>query len=112
MFGAVVGFFSLCSPRVDSLTPPATRRAVVVGGGPVGIATALTLASPRHNYTVTLLEAAPATASQTEYDPTKAFLYLVNPRGQTLTRQFPAMHRKIVERSVPSAGFGGGGLTV
>ena len=50
-----------------TLTPP-QQHAVIVGGGPVGIAAALTLAS-HHNYTVTLLEESPAGSSQTKYDP-------------------------------------------
>ena len=71
----------------------------------MGIAAALTLAS-NHNYNVTLLETAPESSDQRQYDPTKAFLYNVNSRGQALTRQFPDMHKKLVERSVPSGGFG------
>ena len=98
-----------------SLTPASTttNHAIVVGGGPVGLAAALTLAS-KHNYNVTLLETATASSDQRQYDPTKAFLYNVNSRGQVLTRQFPDMHKKLVERSVPSGGFGTaiGGITI
>eukprot|EP00580_Thalassiosira_gravida_P007477 CAMPEP_0201635820 /NCGR_PEP_ID=MMETSP0493-20130528/8207_1 /ASSEMBLY_ACC=CAM_ASM_000838 /TAXON_ID=420259 /ORGANISM="Thalassiosira gravida, Strain GMp14c1" /LENGTH=586 /DNA_ID=CAMNT_0048107831 /DNA_START=109 /DNA_END=1869 /DNA_ORIENTATION=+ len=98
---------------VDSKLPTfsTTTIPVVVGAGPAGIAAALTLAS-HHNYTVTLLESSPASSAQTEYDPTKAFLYNVNGRGQTLTCQFPNMQQKLVERSVPSGGFGGFKLTI
>ncbi|KAL7554468.1 hypothetical protein ACHAWF_017924 [Thalassiosira exigua] len=92
--------------------PPQLRRAVVVGAGPVGIAAALTLASSPHNCSVTLLESSPASSAQTEYDPTKAFLYNVNLRGQAFTKQFPRLHEGLVERSVPSGGFGGSQLTI
>lgn len=46
------------------------QHAVVVGGGPVGIAAALTLAK-HHNFSVTLLESQPASSAQTKYDPSK-----------------------------------------
>ena len=80
-------------------------KAIVVGAGPVGVAAALTLSSSPHNYDVTLLESAPEISSQ--YDPSKAFLYNVNLRGQALTSKFPRMQKKLEERGVPSGGFGG-----
>ena len=88
------------------------EKAIVVGAGPVGIAAALTLATSPHGYDVTLLESSPVTSSQEKYDPTKAFLYNVNGRGQVLTRKFDSMQRKLVERGVESGGFGGVALTV
>lgn len=42
----------------------------------------------------------------------KAFLYNVNGRGQTLTKQFPNMQQKLEERSVPSSGFGDTTITI
>ncbi|KAL7479473.1 hypothetical protein ACHAW6_005199 [Cyclotella cf. meneghiniana] len=95
---------------VLSLQPP-VPRAIVVGAGPVGIAASLILAS-RHGYDVTLLESSPETSIQTKYDPTKAFLYNVNARGQTLTKMFPNMHDKLVQRSVESKGFADATITV
>ena len=80
-------------------------KAIVVGAGPVGVAAALTLSSAPHNYDVTLLESAPEVSSQ--YDPSKAFLYNVNLRGQELTSKFPSLQAKLAERGVPSGGFGG-----
>ena len=98
----------------SSTSAPSTERkkAIVVGAGPVGIAAALTLASAPHSYDVALFESSPQTSSQEKYDPTKAFLYNVNSRGQVLTRQFPSMQRKLVERGVESGGFGGVALTI
>lgn len=106
------------STSLHATSSPATatastkKKAVVVGAGPVGIAAALTLASAPHNYDVCLLESSPQSTSQEKYDPTKAFLYNVNLRGQALTKQFPSMQRKLVERGVESGGFGGVALTI
>jgi hypothetical protein len=66
-----------------------------------GVAASLMLAS-RHNFDVTLLES--SLISQSKYDPTKAFLYNVNHRGQKLTKMFPGMHQKLQDRSVASRG--------
>eukprot|EP00956_Cyclotella_meneghiniana_P024273 scaffold48541_cov63-Cyclotella_meneghiniana.AAC.8 len=87
------------------------QQAVVVGCGPVGVAASLVLAS-KHNYDVTLLDSSPSSSSQSHYDPTKAFLYNVNSRGQALTKMFPSMHEKLVERSVVSKGFAGTTITI
>eukprot|EP00986_Skeletonema_menzelii_P009517 scaffold4349_cov150-Skeletonema_menzelii.AAC.3 len=95
---------------INALQQP-RQQAIVVGSGPVGVAASLILAN-RHNYDVTLLESSPASSTQTSYDPTKAFLYNVNERGQRLTKLFPNMHQRMVERSVASMGFGGTKLTI
>lgn len=71
------------------------KKAVVVGGGPVGLATALTLSNPPHNYDVVVLEQ----ASVEQYDPTKAYLYNVNFRGQVWMKEnFPSALQKLKER--------------
>mmetsp|Transcript_25762 Transcript_25762/g.54198 ORF Transcript_25762/g.54198 Transcript_25762/m.54198 type:complete len:625 (-) Transcript_25762:247-2121(-) len=85
-------------------SPTARKHAVVVGAGPVGLAAALVL-SAKHDYDVTLLESSSASTSQSHYDPTKAFLYLVNARGRTLTEMFPSMQRTLEERGVRSGSF-------
>ncbi|KAL7441990.1 hypothetical protein ACHAXM_008194 [Skeletonema potamos] len=100
---ALVLFLLLVCGTSSALQQP-KQQAVVVGCGPVGVAASLILAS-KHNFDVTLLESSPESSSQSKYDPTKAFLYNVNGRGQTLTKMFPTMHQKLVERSVASKGF-------
>ena len=75
------------------------------------MATALTLAK-HHNYNVTLLDSSPPSSAQTKYDPTKAFLYNVNGRGQTLTKQFPELQQKLEERSVSSQGPAATSITI
>lgn len=88
----------------ELVAPVATKKsAVIVGGGPVGLATALTLSNAPHFYDVTLVEQSPETAS---YDPTKAYLYLVNPRGQVWTKRFPRVQELLEERGSCSTGMG------
>jgi kynurenine 3-monooxygenase len=81
-------FSSASAAAVDS------KHAIVVGGGPVGLATALTLSNAPHFYRVTLLEQTKGTGV---YDPTKAYLYNVNARGQEWTQQFPAVQTLLTE---------------
>eukprot|EP00956_Cyclotella_meneghiniana_P042213 scaffold248392_cov40-Cyclotella_meneghiniana.AAC.3 len=111
----------VCS-STNALQQP-RQQAVVVGCGPVGVAASLVLCelshhnslsnrASKHKYDVTLLDSSPSSSSQAHYDPTKAFLYNVNSRGQTLTKMFPSMHEKLVERSVVSKGFAGTTITI
>lgn len=83
------------------LHPPTyKKKAIVVGGGPVGLATAITLSNPPHCMNVTLFEQSTPSA----YDPTKAYLYMVNGRGQTWTQRFPRVQELLVERGSRTAG--------
>ena len=97
VIGAIL--LSLLSTRTGALssevTTPTAKQAVVVGGGPVGLATALSLSNPPHSYDVTILEQ----ASQEQYDPTKAYLYNVNTRGQVWMKEtFPSVLEKLQEK--------------
>jgi 2-polyprenyl-6-methoxyphenol hydroxylase-like FAD-dependent oxidoreductase len=84
---------------------------VIVGGGPVGLASALTLSNPPHSYDVTLLEKAPSLA--TIYDPTRAYQYNVNRRGLSWIDQYECVQTKLEARgSAPSATGGGFGNIV
>jgi kynurenine 3-monooxygenase len=49
----------------------------------VGLATALTLSHPPHSCHVTVLERSTGTTAVSSYDPGKAYLYNINPRGLT-----------------------------
>jgi 2-polyprenyl-6-methoxyphenol hydroxylase-like FAD-dependent oxidoreductase len=80
-----------------------SKKVVVVGGGPVGLAAAITLAQAPHSYNVTVLEASPEASG---YDPTKAYLYLVNPRGQVWTKRFPRVQQLLIERGSTNTGMG------
>ena len=65
---------------------------IVVGGGPVGLATALTL-SQRHGCTVTVLERSPVPTTQ--FDPARAYQYNINERGYQWVDQFPEIRDRI-----------------
>lgn len=73
------------------------KNILVVGAGPVGLATAITLSNPPHSYDVTVLE---QVRSPSAFDPTKSYLYVVDGRGQQWTKLFPKVHKKLVERGV------------
>ena len=86
---------SLALAMATSSAASTTKSAVIVGGGPVGLATALTLSNPPHCYDVVVLEQ----ASVEQYDPTKAYLYNVNFRGQTWMKEhFPSVLQKLRTR--------------
>jgi len=82
----------------ENLPSKKARKAIVVGGGPVGLATALTLANAPHFYDVSLFEA----STPTEYDPTKAYQYLINRRGLRFVERFEFLERLLKENSVKS----------
>ena len=77
------------------------EKAIVIGGGPVGLATALTLADEPHCFDVTLFEAATPTA----YDPTKAYLYNVNERGLRFTKRYDFLQKRLEAQGVASKGM-------
>jgi kynurenine 3-monooxygenase len=74
-----------CNDDVVVLVEGASSKtAVVVGAGPSGLATALTLAR-NHGYSVKILESAKRIDV---YDPTKAYPFLIRARGQKCTSRF------------------------
>lgn len=105
--------------------PFAGRSAVVVGSGPAGLASALVL-SRRHGMDVTLVEsdrggveAAPSPALTADgagggdasgggvaaFNVGKAFLYLIDGRGQSFTSGFPRVNAGLAEKGVAMSEF-------
>ena len=79
---------------------------IVVGGGPVGLATALQLSSPPHCMHVTVLEQTCDKTAVSGYDPTRTYLYNINPRGLACLHQFPKVLSKLQSRGSIARGFG------
>ncbi len=84
LWALLLSFREQTTTSVAALVPSSSaisqnKNCIIVGGGPIGLATALTLARAPHSYDVTVLEATSDLTSV--YDPTKSYLYNVNPRG-------------------------------
>lgn len=87
---------------VFSLSFNQRPKAIVCGGGPIGLATSIILANKPHCYDVTVFEASKESSILT--DPTKAFLYNINWRGMELISMLPGVTEKMEDRAVLSTG--------
>ena len=69
----------------------------IVGGGPVGLATAIALSRPPHNYNCIVFESNPTV---TQFNPRKGFLYNVNRRGREFTTKYPTLDSELRNNGV------------
>lgn len=77
-----------------------SKSAIVVGAGPAGLAAALMLAQ-NHNYQVTILESSSKSKEEhLTFDPSRAYLYNINGRGQVFTNRFPQLQRELETQGV------------
>ena len=104
VFASWAGSLYVSFPVVSaSLLAPAKRRCVVCGAGPVGLASALTLAnSDKAGFDeIYVVEKREAGVFESE----KAYLYLLDGRGQRLTDSIKGMTQKFADLSVSSKEF-------
>jgi len=79
---------------------PERQKAIVVGGGPVGFASAIMLAN--EGFDVSVFEASQREQMKT-YNPVLAYVYGISSKGQWFTKMFPNIHEKLLERSLPTS---------
>ena len=91
--------FGVVSMRISMQISP-SRHAVVVGAGPVGLASALILAKSPWFENITIIEQRELGSFESE----RAYLYMLDGRGQKITDQLQ-LTDKLAERAVPSSSF-------
>ena len=92
-----------------SPTTTSRKTAIVVGAGPAGLAAAIMLSRPPHNYDVTILESSKSKEEflgSAQNDPTKAYYYNINGRGQTFTKLYPKLQHDLENLGVGVTKFG------
>lgn len=92
--------FPLFIDSAAVITPMRQRPVTIVGGGPVGLATALTL-NQRGFQDITVIEKRPQSLT---FEQEKSYLYLIDARGQLLTDSLN-ITSQLASKGVPSSVF-------
>ena len=113
----LAGLIQLVSPGADAFSQQAgtstilpqitaepngaeRQKAIVVGGGPVGFASAIMLAN--EGFDVSVFEASQKEQMKT-YNPVLAYVYGFSSKGLWFTKMFPNIHEKLLERALPAS---------
>lgn len=86
-------------PEENLSSPKTVKDVCIVGGGPVGLATAIMLSRPPHNYNCEVLE---SNSKVNDFYPGRGFLYNVNTRGRKFTQLFPSLDEQLQISGVKS----------
>lgn len=87
------------SPLNGEEFPVVQKDVCIVGAGPVGLAAAIMLSNPPHNYNCVVVE---ANTKVNDFNPGRGFMYNVNRRGRKFTQLFPKLDEQLQQYGLES----------